>query len=87
MRRTTTDETALTRALLTLASRGERPRCGDPLTHDYWLSEDPAERALAATWCGGCPVLTECRDAATANGEKFGVWGGIDQTRSKVPAP
>lgn len=77
----------LTRALLNLANRGGRPRCSDPGTHQLWLSEDAAERALAATWCAGCPVLAECRDAAAANGERFGVWGGVDRTRKPVRQP
>jgi hypothetical protein len=30
--------------------------------------------------CGGGPVITECDDAATADGERFGVWSGVDRT-------
>jgi hypothetical protein len=44
------------------------------------LSEHPAERQLAALMCGGCPVISECGDAADANGERFGVWSGRDYT-------
>lgn len=28
--------------------------------------------------CPGCPVRTQCRDAAIAVGEQWGVWGGHD---------
>jgi Transcription factor WhiB len=44
------------------------------------LSEHPPERQLAALMCGGGPVITECDDAATADGERFGVWSGVDRT-------
>lgn len=70
----------LTRALVDLATRGQRPRCGEPGTHDYWLSDDPAERRQAATWCAGCPVLELCGEDAEAQDERFGVWGGQDRT-------
>jgi hypothetical protein len=30
--------------------------------------------------CAGCPVLVECGTAATANDERWGVWGGHDRT-------
>ena len=70
----------LTRAIVRAAAAGNRPRCGDPVTHDLWLSEDRAEREQAAHWCTGCPVLTECHTAATAGDERFGVWAGIDRT-------
>lgn len=40
------------------------------------LSEDDCE-AL----CYGCPLLKQCYDFAVVNGEKHGVWGGIDFSR------
>ena len=72
----------LTAALITMASRALRPNCSDPGSHWMWLSEHPQERQLAALMCGGCPVLSECGDAADANGERFGVWSGRDYTRA-----
>jgi len=75
----------LTRALITLAAQGQRPRCGDPETHWLWLSEAAGERAIAAEWCAGCPVLRACGDAAEYRGEQFGVWGGLDRTGIKQP--
>ncbi|HEX8509731.1 MAG TPA: WhiB family transcriptional regulator [Propionibacteriaceae bacterium] len=71
---------ALTLALVTMASRGQRPRCGDPVTGEMWLSDISEERSTAAGWCAGCPVLVECGQAAAATGEAFGVWGGVDRT-------
>lgn len=72
----------LTQALITMASQGLRPNCSDPESHWMWLSEHPAERQLAALMCNGCWVITECGDAAEANGERFGVWSGRDYTRA-----
>ena len=71
----------LTQALITMASQEVRPHCSDPESHWMWLSEHPGERQLAALMCGGCPVLTECGDAADANDERWHVWGGRNYTR------
>lgn len=66
---------ALSRALLTLAEDGQRPRCSD--APHLALSDDIAERAIATTWCEGCPVFAECE--AAGQFEKFGVWAGVDR--------
>jgi hypothetical protein len=76
----------LTRALLSLTSRGQRPRCGDPADAGLWLSDYAEERALACTLCHGCPVIQACGEAAEAAGERFGVWAGQDRTAPK-PGP
>jgi len=73
----------LTRALVDLATQGRRPRCGEPGGHELWTSDDADDRAQAATWCNGCPVLAECAASADEHDEKFGVFGGRDRT----PAP
>lgn len=86
--RTNTTKTAgeqLTRALLDLAARGQRPRCGDPETHHLWTSEDQADRDHAAQLCDGCPILTACAEAG--QDETFGVWGGTDSSPSKRRPP
>ena len=72
---------ALTIALLTAAANGLRAHCSDWATHHYWLSEFEAERALAVRACRGCPVFTECGDAARANREQWGVWAGKDHSK------
>lgn len=68
----------LDRALLDLADRGGRPRCGEPADHLLWTSEKPDERARAAGMCVGCPVLRQCALAAEEEGELF-VWAGVDR--------
>lgn len=30
--------------------------------------------------CGRCPVMTQCREAALAVHEPYGVWGGMTET-------
>ena len=70
---------ALTRALIDVASRGQRPRCGDYETSYLWLSEDAGERQLAALMCTGCAVWTECNEVGRY--QWFGVWAGRDRTR------
>ncbi|SDS21639.1 Transcription factor WhiB [Friedmanniella luteola] len=75
----------LTRALVQLASRGDRPRCGDPVTRDYWTSDNNQERKHAAAWCAGCPVLNLCSAAADETSERFGVWAGVDRTPRPRP--
>ena len=72
-----TDLDALHAALVDAAPRGTPPPCViDPT--GGWLSDDPDQRAHAATLCRGCSVLDECR--AVGAGEKFGVWAGTDRT-------
>lgn len=70
----------LTAALVRLASEGRCPPCGSWRESNPWVSDEPQERAQAALWCRGCPVLLECGEAADEMGERFGVWGGIDRT-------
>ena len=70
----------LTRCLVDLATEGRRPRCGEPGGHELWCSDDPDDRAQAARWCAGCPVLDECAAAADEHDERFGVFGGTDRT-------
>jgi hypothetical protein len=78
-----------TKALDRLAAAGQKIPCSD--SADLWLSESQHARAEAARLCRGCPVIAECRAAAKARGERFGVWGGKDFTRKtnrpKAKAP
>lgn len=71
---------SLNTALVRLAADGVRPRCGEPGAHQLFLSENPEERSLAATWCAGCPIRCECAEAGAATRANFGVWGGRDRT-------
>lgn len=43
-----------------------------------WMSENPAQRAVAVVACRPCPVFNEC--VAAARREGFGVWAGKDLT-------
>ena len=70
----------LTRALLELGAQGLRTHCSNPGKEHLWLSDVAAERALAAQLCGGCLVIGPCLEAARANRERFGVFGGVDMT-------
>ena len=49
--------------------------------------ERPADRearvARAMAVCHGCPVQARCYAAAVANGERWGIWGGVDFTRTR----
>lgn len=59
------------------------------LRRPEWTSDDPDERAHAATECEGCPCLDECADVALEDVETYGktqVWGvyaGVDITPTK----
>ena len=66
----------LSRALLTLAEDGQRPRCSD--APHLALSDDAADRAIASRWCDGCPIFDACHEAGRY--ERFGVWAGQDRT-------
>jgi Transcription factor WhiB len=68
----------LTRALLDLATQGERVRCSDPIDHARWTSDNQRDRQTAMAWCAGCPVIDLCGQAADERGEKHHVWGGVD---------
>ena len=34
---------------------------------------------VARRICADCPVKSECLEYALANGEKFGIWGGLSE--------
>jgi hypothetical protein len=70
----------LLRALITIASREQRTHCSDPGLSELWLSDHEPERAEAARLCIGCPVFVPCGQAAAANDERWGVWGGRDRS-------
>jgi WhiB family redox-sensing transcriptional regulator len=52
---------------------------------DMFFAERGELTAPAKAVCRGCPVRSECRESALANGEKFGIWGGLsERERRKV---
>ncbi|PWJ24735.1 transcription factor WhiB [Branchiibius hedensis] len=66
----------LARALLTMATYGERPVCSD--APQLWISDDAEDREGVKVWCQSCPLIEPC--AAAGQFEKHGVWGGLDRT-------
>jgi len=70
----------LTQALVRAAARGDRPRCADGEVSYMFLDESPQTRAIASTYCSGCIIWQECDEVGKH--QRFGVWGGVDRTRS-----
>jgi WhiB family redox-sensing transcriptional regulator len=71
-------------ALLALLSPGEdqswqaRANCAgvDP---ELFFPQRGASTREAKAVCGGCVVREDCLEYALANGEKFGIWGGLSE--------
>jgi hypothetical protein len=69
---------ALTQALVRAAACGVRPRCADGEVAWMFLDDDPRPRAIAATYCAGCPVWSECDEVGQH--QRFGTWASKDRT-------
>ncbi len=56
----------------------ERANClgVDP---DLFFPERGASTREAKAVCKGCEVRDDCLEYALANGEKFGIWGGLSE--------
>ena len=56
----------------------ERANClgVDP---DLFFPERGASTREAKSVCRGCEVRAECLEYALAQGEKFGIWGGLSE--------
>lgn len=48
-----------------------------------FFPKKPNPVAPAKAVCAQCPVTAECLDYALANGERFGVWGGLSERQRK----
>jgi WhiB family redox-sensing transcriptional regulator len=46
---------------------------------DLFFPERGASTREAKEVCRGCVVRAECLEYALANGEKFGIWGGMSE--------
>lgn len=46
---------------------------------DLFFPERGASTREAKAVCRGCVVREDCLDYALANGEKFGIWGGMSE--------
>jgi len=46
---------------------------------DFFFPERGASTREAKQVCRGCVVREDCLEYALANGEKFGIWGGLSE--------
>lgn len=72
--------TAIALALQDLPPSHPEAPCWTSGGADLWTSDAKDDRSKAARLCvqEQCPILADCRTAADARGERFGVWGGLD---------
>lgn len=57
---------------------------GPPSGDDREYPPAKRDREAEAKWiCGGCPVRDECLQYALDEGEKFGIWGGLNEEERK----
>lgn len=61
----------------------ERAACRG-LPPSMFYPEWGEEGAEARRICAGCPVRVECLDHAVVTGEKWGIWGGLNNKRRRV---
>lgn len=50
---------------------------------DLFFTERGAETSQAKKVCLTCPVRLQCLEYAFANGEKFGIWGGLSERQRR----
>ena len=50
---------------------------------DLFFPERGASTREAKEVCKGCVVREDCLEYALANGEKFGIWGGLSERESR----
>ena len=76
-----------------MSTHDDLPDIASLLTHLSWMDQGacrgyPAEVFFpsqgedcrhAKAICKGCPVRIACREYGIANGEAFGVWGGLSE--------
>ncbi len=61
----------------------ERRACNNVDPEDFFTDDGATEvPALAARWCQGCEIQTECLDWAIKHKEK-GVWGNTTEAQRK----
>lgn len=54
--------------------------------HTFFPERSQVEAAKAKAMCYQCQVRMECLDEAISNGERFGIWGGMDQEERRKEA-
>jgi WhiB family transcriptional regulator, redox-sensing transcriptional regulator len=63
----------------------DRSACVDSPV-DLWFP-DPADtvtETAAKTVCAGCPVRTACLAHALNRPERYGIWGGLNETELRI---
>ncbi|MEU6932811.1 WhiB family transcriptional regulator [Streptomyces sp. NPDC046374] len=70
-------------ALVRLPHAYRTPCAAHPET---WFSKDTGSILTAVRGCQGCPVRWQCLDAAHAQGEEHGVWGGVLFPHARRPS-
>jgi WhiB family redox-sensing transcriptional regulator len=53
------------------------------LTENFFLDRHESQ-PIALTYCGSCPVASECLVYALVRVEKFGIWGGLFERERRV---
>jgi len=51
---------------------------------DFFPEKSHVKGAEAKRVCRACPVRIDCLEEALTNGEKFGIWGGLDNTERQA---
>ena len=64
----------------------QRGKCstGNSGVTDLFFPTRGQSSAPAKAICARCPVLDTCREYALANGERFGVWGGMSEKERRA---
>lgn len=52
----------------------------------FFPERSQTQAAKAKMICAGCAVRADCLDEAIHNGERFGIWGGMDQEERRREA-
>jgi hypothetical protein len=71
-------------AVLAVAVLGARPDwqveglCAETDPEQFFPEKGGSNRQVKAV-CGRCPVRDACLEYALANGERFGIWGGLSE--------
>lgn len=50
---------------------------------DLWFSDTEEDKTTAKNLCGICPLKDKCFVLALEGNEEFGIWGGVDFTRTR----
>jgi WhiB family redox-sensing transcriptional regulator len=54
--------------------------------HLFFPERSQVQANQAKAICANCQVRSDCLDEAIHNGERFGIWGGLDQEERRREA-